>query len=143
MSLLNRFKSKKEKEVALKGSAVADLSVDKKEEKPKAVPKKESKRSKLVRAATTRIILRPLVTEKAARMGALNTYIFHIDRRATRIQVMQAFADLYGVRPRRVNIINLRGEPARFGRLMGKQAAWKKAMITLPKGKEVQIYEGV
>ncbi|MEK7665648.1 MAG: 50S ribosomal protein L23 [Patescibacteria group bacterium] len=144
MNILNRFKSKKEQEVEQKGSTVADVSVqEKKEETKKVVPKKESKKIKLVREATTSVILQPLVTEKAARLSTLNTYVFRINRRATRVQVMEAFTDLYGVQPIRVNIINHRAEPVRFGRLTGKQTAWKKAMVTLPKGKKVQIYEGI
>ena len=148
MSLLNRFKSKKEQEVAQKAPTVAEVTQTsgekevKKVAKEKKEPKKE-KKAKNVRSATTQVILSPLITEKAARLGALQTYVFHVARFATRVEVAKAFKDLYGVQPTRVNIVNMRAEPVRFGRIQGKRAAWKKAMVTVPKGKEIQVYEGV
>ncbi len=143
MSLLNRFKGKKELEVTQKASVV-EAPVEKKATSEKVIEKKTTKKkTRVVRTATTQIILEPLVTEKAARLGALNTYVFRVACGSTRVQILEAFTDLYGVRPRRVNVANHRAEPVRFGRKFGKQAAWKKALITLPKGKEIQIYEGV
>lgn len=143
MSILNRFKSKKEQEVAQK-APTADVAVQKPVEKEsKKTVEKKQKKGKMVRPLTTRVILAPLVTEKAARLGSLQTYVFQVARSATRVEIAKAFKDLYGVQPTRVNVVNLRAEPVHFGRIFGKRAAWKKAMVTVPKGKEIQIYEGV
>ena len=156
MGLLDRFKNKKEKELV--GEAPA-ASESKKEtaapkkapaKKAKAEPKKETKAEakpakaiKVVQAATARIIIAPVVTEKAAHLAAARTYVFEVARDVTRTQVATAFKELYGVKPSRVNIVNTRSEPVRFGRSMGHQVAWKKAMITLPEGKESHVYDAV
>jgi len=42
-----------------------------------------------------------------------------------------------------VATINLRGKRVSFGRVAGKRASSKKAIITLPKGKTLDIFEGV
>lgn len=150
MSILNRFKSKKEQEVAQKAPTAVSVSDVQPEIGEKASGKKatkeqskKEKKGKIVRSLTTRVILSPLITEKAARLGTLQTYVFEVARFATRVEVAKAFKDLYGVQPTRVNIVNLRAEPVRFGRIQGKRAAWKKAMVTVPKGKEIQVYEGI
>lgn len=148
MSILNRFKSRKEQEVTQKAPIVSDVAQTSEEKavKKTTTPKKEAKKERKardVRSATTRVILSPLITEKAARLGVLHTYVFQVARGATRVEIAKAFKDLYGVQPTRVNVVNLRAEPVHFGRIFGKRAAWKKAMVTVPKGKEIQVYEGV
>ena len=141
MGLLDRFKKKKEMELQ-KGVAAPVASESKKTEK-KAEKKVEKKQGKVVRAETTRVIIAPLVSEKAAQLSEQRTYVFRVDRSATKTQVAAAFKELYGLIPTRVNVVNLRAEPVRFGRAMGKEKAWKKAFVTIPEGKEIQVYEGV
>lgn len=154
MGLLDRFKNKKEKELV--GEAPV-ASESKKPEAKKAAPKKAkaegktemkkqekpAKAMKVVQASTSRIIVAPVVTEKAAHLAAQRTYVFEVTRDATRSQVATAIKELYGVQPSRVNIVNVRAEPVRFGRSMGRQSAWKKAMVTVPEGKELHVYEAV
>lgn len=143
MSILNRFKSKKEQEVAQKVPTAVDAPQKSVEKSEKKGVEKKQKKGKQVRPLTTRVIITPLVTEKAARLGALQTYVFQVARSATRVEIAKAFKDLYGVQPTRVNVVNMRAEPVHFGRIFGKRTAWKKAMVTVPKGKEIQVYEGV
>ncbi|MEK7105549.1 MAG: 50S ribosomal protein L23 [Patescibacteria group bacterium] len=146
MALLDRFKKKKEVEMSGAEAKVAS-DVKKPESKKADVKKKEEKaepkKTKVVRGETTRVIMAPVVSEKAAHLAAKNTYVFRVHPSANRVQVAQAFKELYNIQPTSVNVVNLRREPVRFGRHFGKQKAWKKAMITLPKGKSIQIYEGV
>jgi large subunit ribosomal protein L23 len=166
MKFLDRFKKQKEQElesgIAPKESEekqVKDRAVkkDKKTEKPeeKKVDKKAVKESasrkkptvarsaKEVRVELTKVIIAPVITEKATYLASRNQYVFRVVPRATRIEVRTAFKELYGVLPKKVNIIKMRGEPVRFGRVRGKQKAWKKAIISVPKGKDIQVYEGV
>lgn len=93
--------------------------------------------------ATSDVIVRPLVTEKSAVLGAANTYIFVVTKQANRIAVRSAIKEMYGITPVRVNIQNVPGKWVRFGRSQGKRSDWKKALVTLPKGKTINVYEGV
>lgn len=151
MKLLDRFKKKKEQEVGGASKEAPKASVAREESKPKATKEKKEKETKekkekvtkVMRAETTKVILAPVVTEKSARMASANTYVFEVDLHATKGQVRTAFKELYGMRPVRVNVIVMRAEPVRFGRRIGKRRAWKKAFVTVPKGKQIQVYEGV
>lgn len=93
--------------------------------------------------ATSNVIVRPLVTEKSAVLGAASTYVFVVTKQANRIAVRSAIKEMYGITPTRVNIQNVPGKWVRFGRSQGKRSDWKKALVTLPKGKTINVYEGV
>lgn len=89
------------------------------------------------------VIIRPVVTEKAAHLAEEGKYVFEVDTNATRVEVQQAVTRLYGVRPVGVNVQNVRAESVRFGRRTGTRKAWKKAIVTLPEGKKIDVHEGV
>jgi len=90
-----------------------------------------------------RVLLKPLITEKAADLGAENKYVFAVASDANKIEITKAIDEVYGVKPVRVNIIKNQGKKVRYGRTFGKRKDWKKAIITLPKGKTIKVYEGV
>jgi len=89
------------------------------------------------------ILIKPLITEKATNLVALNKYAFKVKKTANRIEVKKAIRDLYGVEPIKVNIINERGKRIIYGRVKGKKSNWKKAIITLNPKDKLEIYEGV
>ena len=93
--------------------------------------------------ATSDVIVRPLVTEKSAILSSANTYVFVVTKNANRIAVRSAIKQMYGITPVRVNIQNVPGKWVRFGRSQGKRSDWKKALVTLPKGKTINVHEGV
>ena len=84
-----------------------------------------------------------MVTEKVSGLGALNKYVFAVANHTNKIQVAKAVKEIYGLKPLGVNIIKMEGKPARYGRISGKRKDWKKAIITLPAGQTIKIYEGV
>lgn len=138
MGILDKFKSKKEQE--LKGDVVETAEVVEKTEKPKASKKKELK---VVPADLSGTILRPLVTEKAAVVAHNGQYTFVVATSANRVAVRSAIKAMYGILPTSVNIQRVRGKAIRFGRSNGMRSSWKKAIVTLPKGKTIDVYEGV
>ncbi len=89
------------------------------------------------------VILSPLVTEKTAQLASQSQYVFRVDTRANKIQIGDAIRSMYGVTPVSINIQNQEGKRVRFGRTRGVRARWKKAIVTLPKGKTIEVYEGV
>ncbi len=90
-----------------------------------------------------RILIKPLVTEKATNLGALNKYIFAVSPKANKIEIAKAVEEVYGIKPIGVNIIKVRGKIVRSGRISGERKDWKKAIVALPEGKTIKIYEGV
>ena len=158
MGLLDRWAKKKEKEQLEQAEGVKVEKTEKEEKGP--VAKKEEKKEKVTKPAKAvaketketkakvsltadKILVRPLVTEKAAVAQSLNKYSFVVNRSATKDQVKRAIGEVYGVTPKDVNIINVSGKVVRFGRTVGRRSDYKKAVITLAKGKSINIHEGV
>lgn len=143
MAFFDRFKSQKEKE--LKGLAseptkeTAKTEV-KKEKKPAG---KKAKGAAVISSDLVRVISKPLVTEKAATLASKGQYVFVVAQGANRVHVRAAVKAMYGVTPVSVNIQRVRGKAVRFGRISGQRKSWKKAIVTLPKGKTIDVYEGV
>jgi len=90
-----------------------------------------------------RVLVKPLVTEKAAELGSENKYVFEVSKSANKIEIAEAIQEVYGIKPVRINIVGMKGKNIRYGRMTGKRKDWKKAVITLPKGQSINIYEGV
>lgn len=90
-----------------------------------------------------RILVKPLVTEKAANLGSLNQYAFVVSDSANKIDVAKAIFEVYGVKPVKVNIIKVKGKVVSRGKITGKRKDFKKALVSLKKGDSISIYEGV
>ncbi|NCO80052.1 50S ribosomal protein L23 [Candidatus Falkowbacteria bacterium CG10_big_fil_rev_8_21_14_0_10_38_22] len=90
-----------------------------------------------------KILVRPLVTEKVSNLGADNKYVFAVAVRANKVEVAKAIQQVYGIKPIKVNIINMAGKKARYGRITGRRKDWKKAIVTLAAGQTIKVYEGV
>lgn len=88
-----------------------------------------------------KVLLRPIFTEKSARLESLGKYTFVVDRDANKIEVAAAVRDLYGVEPVSVQVVNIEGKLVRFGRNMGREKHEKKAIVTLKKGESLTVVE--
>lgn len=99
--------------------------------------------AKKAASVSVRVLVKPLVTEKAADLGALNKYAFVVTGDANKIEIAKAVEAAYGVKPLKVNVSNVSGKKVARGRIRGQRSDWRKAIVTLPKGQEIRIYEGV
>ena len=90
-----------------------------------------------------RLLKKPLVTEKVSIMASENKYVFEVARDANKVEIKKAIKAIYGIEPEKVNIINNLGKKVQRGRVQGKRKDTKKAMVKLPKGKTIDVYEGV
>jgi len=125
------------KTLKLKSEAAAPVLPGKeKEAKVKKAKKEDTKNA-------YKVLVKPLVTEKSTNLVAANKYAFKVTKNINKIEVKKAILSLYGVEPMAVNIINVRGKKARYGRTSGKRENWKKAIVTLKPKDKIEIYEGV
>jgi len=115
-------------------------------EKEAKLPEKETKEpafSGKGYSRAYRVLIRPLVTEKISDMGEQNKYAFEVSLDANKVEVSKSIKGVYGIDPEKVNIIKMKGKRVTLGRLRGKRKDWKKAIVTLPKGKTINVYEGM
>ena len=89
------------------------------------------------------IIIRPILTEKTMEGLESNKYTFIVDILATKIEVKKAVEETFKVKVRDVNTLRMPGKTRRMGRFEGKTPEWKKAVVTLEKGYEIPLFEGV
>ncbi len=95
-------------------------------------------------SGSVRPVLRsPRVTEKATMLGKHNTYVFEVDPGANKIEIARAVSAQYQVHPTKVRIVNRAGKSVRWGKSNGARSGLKKAMVTLPQGEKISLYEGV
>lgn len=87
------------------------------------------------------VLVRPIVTEKAAALNTLNKYVFEVVRTANKIQVSQAIEEQFGVKPIAVQVVNLPSKTRVRGRISGKTGTRRKAIVTLPAGKSISLAE--
>lgn len=115
-------------------SGAKDKEDGKSKEKEKKIERKDTKHAH-------RILVRVVVTEKATYASSQNQYVFEVVRKATKPEIRKAVKAVYNVEPTSVNIISVRGKHITFGRVQGVTKKTKKAIVTLPKGATLPIYE--
>ncbi len=144
MGLLNNFLHRKQKKEQLsKIGEKQSASVVVEDKKVKTENKTEHKVKLTDKSLAFRVLIKPLVTEKSAIAEHGNKYSFMVAKTANKNQIKIAIEEIYGVKPSQVNVANIEGRRVRFGRTMGKRNDYKKAIITLPEGKTIDIHTGV
>lgn len=157
MGLLDILKGKKKEQAATHAPEAGKSSVPEKKVEPergkllkskKQKVKKTDKKQKpeLTKAAKKdtknayRYLLKPIVTEKSTATG---TYLFMVDSKANKQEIKKSIESVYGVKPRKVNMMNFGGRKVRWGKSSGQTKSWKKAVVYLNEGDKIEIYEGV
>jgi large subunit ribosomal protein L23 len=87
------------------------------------------------------IIKRPIaLTEKAARLREQNKVVFEVAPSANKLQIRAAVEALFSVKVTDVHTLIQRGKMKRMGRELAKRRNWKKAVVTLKDGDDIQFF---
>lgn len=94
------------------------------------------------------IIIKPIVTEKMTQLGEkLNRYGFKVQKNANKVEIRKAVEALYNVTVTEVNtLIVAPKRKSRFtksGVISGKTSAYKKAIVTLKEGEQIDFYSNI
>ena len=94
------------------------------------------------------ILIKPLVTEKMNEQSErYNRYGFIVEKKASKPQIKKAVEGLYNVTVVTVNTMVYGGKvKARYtksGVITGKTAAFKKAIVTLAEGDNIDFYSNI
>ena len=88
------------------------------------------------------IILRPINTEKSNFATAFNKYTFEVAINANKLEIAEAVSELFDVDVIKVNVIKSIPKFGRWGRkTVRRQPASKKAIVTLPEGQRIDIFD--
>ena len=88
-------------------------------------------------------ILNPLVTEKSTNLSEMNKVVFKINSSADKRSVKKSIEKIFKVNVIKVNIIN---KQSRFKTARGRKIrvqGYKKAIVTLKKGQNIDLTTGI
>ncbi len=93
----------------------------------------------------TDILIKPVLTEKVNQMQEkLNRYTFVVDKRANKLEIKKAVEEFYNVKVADVNTAVLPGKNktryTKAGYISGRKPSFKKAMVTLADGENIDLY---
>ena len=88
------------------------------------------------------VLIRPVVSEKSYALMAEGKYTFRVDDRAHKTQIAQAVEKVFDVRVVGVHTLKVRAKPKRRGIHDGHTRAWKKAVVQLAPGDNIDLFEG-
>ena len=87
------------------------------------------------------VLISPVVSEKSYAEIEHGKYSFRVHANAHKTQVRQAVEQLFDVKVAAVNIIHVRPKPKRRGLIKGTRPGWKKAIVKLHPGQEIEIFQ--
>lgn len=94
------------------------------------------------------ISIRPLLTERATKLTETqNVYTFAVSPDANKPQIKQLVEELFGVKVVRVNTAVMRAKRkqrwTKSGLLRGKTEKWKKAIVKIADGQEIDFFSNL
>jgi len=90
------------------------------------------------------VIREPHIAEKGNLQKELHNQIsFKVDRRANKVEIRHAVEALFKTKVLHVRTFNMKGKKRRVGRTIGRKPAWKKAIVKLAPGENIEFFEGM
>jgi large subunit ribosomal protein L23 len=91
------------------------------------------------------ILVKPIITEKAEALSEkAGTYSFVVNRRANKVEIRKAVEEMYNVSVASVNTMVVPGKAkvknTKTGVQKGMKSPYKKAMVTLLPGEEIDLF---
>lgn len=95
--------------------------------------------------AKKQILIKPVISEKAEILsGNQAQYTFIVAKTANKVEVRKAVESRYGVTVESVNTLNMpsksKNRTTKSGIIRGQVPAFKKAVVTLSEGEELDLY---
>jgi large subunit ribosomal protein L23 len=78
-------------------------------------------------------------TEKGTNLLTQNKYLFKVAKAANKNEIKEAVEDIYKVKVKDVNVLNVKGKMRRVRFREGKTSSWKKAIVTLQPDNRIEV----
>ena len=88
-------------------------------------------------------IISPLITEKSTNLSEQNKVVFKINKKANKISIKKNIEKIFKVNVIKVNIINKQNRTKTTRGKKVKVQGYKKAIITLKKGQNIDLTIGI
>jgi|TARA_B100001741_G_scaffold151745_1_gene125391 large subunit ribosomal protein L23 len=88
-------------------------------------------------------ILYPVVTEKSTNLSEYNKIVFKVPRKANKINLKKNIEKIFKVSVTKINIINKKNRIKNTRGRKVKVSGYKKAVVTLKKGQNIDLTTGI
>jgi len=89
------------------------------------------------------VLVGPLVTEKATMLSEHGQIAFRVRLDATKAEIRRAVENLFDVKVTAVNTLRVKGKTKLFRGRLGRRSDYKKAIVTLAEGQNVDFLTGL
>jgi large subunit ribosomal protein L23 len=89
------------------------------------------------------VILSPVITEKATKLTEANQVVFRVTLDATKPAIAKAVEGLFKVKVKAVNTVRMKGKKKLFRGQKFSRSDYKKAIVTLQEGYQIDITTGL
>ncbi len=89
------------------------------------------------------VILSPVITEKATKLSEANQVVFRVALDATKPKIAKAVEELFKVKVKAVNTVRTKGKKKLFRGRRFTRSDYKKAIVTLAEGHQIDITTGL
>ena len=89
------------------------------------------------------VLVGPLVTEKATMLSEHGQIAFRVRLDATKAEIRKAVETLFDVKVPAVNTLRVKGKTKLFRGRRGRRSDYKKAIVTLAEGQNVDYLAGL
>ena len=86
------------------------------------------------------VIVRPIVSERSYDLMEQGKYTFEVAKSACKEEIADAVEKIFNVHVVKVNTMNVRGKKKRVRYQQGMTRSWKKAIVTLAEGEQIEIF---
>ena len=88
-------------------------------------------------------IISPNITEKSTSLSEFNKVVFKVRKDATKKVIKKNIEKIFKVNVIKVNTINLKGKSKMVGGKKSSKPGFKKAIVTLKKGQNIDLTTGI
>ena len=104
---------------------------------------KKSEKTNNVTAAMYDTLLRPVITEKSMMSSENGKVVFMVPLSANKDDIKAAVEAIFKVKVNKVNTVKQAGKVKRFRGYEGVRSDYKKAVITLADGQNIDVTAGI
>ena len=89
------------------------------------------------------VIISPNITEKSTSLSEFNKVVFKVNKGASKNSIKRSIEKIFKVNVIKINTINLKGKTKMVRNKRAYKSGYKKAIVTLKKGQNIDLATGV
>ena len=88
-------------------------------------------------------IVSPVITEKATSLSEFNKVVFKVHKGANKNSIKKSIEKIFKVNVIKINTINIKGKTKLVKNKKSFKSGYKKAIVTLKKGQNIDLATGI